>query len=93
MTAAVPRRAAVVAAESVANRPGLRAVRGRPGREAPVLRAVRVEPERRAEPVHDKTAANFCEWFDFIPREWKEKTDAKTKEDEAREKLRKLLGE
>ena len=49
--------------------------------------------ERRAEPVHEKTAANFCEWFEFVPREWKEKSDAKSKEDEAREKLRNLLGE
>ncbi len=48
--------------------------------------------ERRAEPVFDKKLANYCEWFEFAKREWTGKPDASAKEDEAREKLRKLLG-
>ena len=48
--------------------------------------------ERRAEPVFDKKMANYCEWFEFAKREWQGKPDTAAKEEEAREKLRKLLG-
>lgn len=48
--------------------------------------------ESRAEPVAEKASANFCEYFDFIRREWQ---GAKTnpRESDAREKLRKLFGD
>jgi len=49
--------------------------------------------ERRAEPVFEKASANYCEWFEFVKREWQGKPDVSAKEDEARERLRKLLGE
>ena len=35
--------------------------------------------------------ANFCEYFDFIRRDWKGKAADKREED-ARDKLKKLLG-
>jgi hypothetical protein len=48
--------------------------------------------DRRADPVADKHLANFCEYFDFLRREWKGKaTDAR--EEKARDSLRKLLGD
>jgi hypothetical protein len=48
--------------------------------------------ERRAEEVFDKTTANFCEWFDFARREFKG-AGANTREDSARDGLKKLLGD
>lgn len=49
--------------------------------------------ERRAEPVHDKAAANFCEYFEFVRREFKGDPNARSQEDAARDALKKLLGE
>lgn len=48
--------------------------------------------DSRAEPVHDKDTANFCEYFDFIRRNW---TGAKgnSREDDARSTLKSLLGD
>ena len=37
--------------------------------------------------------ANFCEWFDFIRREWKGKGEENRRETAARESLKKLLGD
>jgi len=48
--------------------------------------------DRRADPVADKHLANFCEYFDFIRREWQGK-GADKREDAARENLKKLLGD
>lgn len=48
--------------------------------------------DRRADPVLDKHLANFCEYFDFIRREWKGKP-ADVREEKARDQLRKLLGD
>lgn len=48
--------------------------------------------ERRAEPVQEKHMANFCEWFDFIRRDWQgAATDAR--EAKARDALKKLFGD
>jgi hypothetical protein len=48
--------------------------------------------ERRAEPVTDKHLANFCEYFEFARRQWTgPKSD--TREEAAREQLKKLLGD
>jgi hypothetical protein len=49
--------------------------------------------DRRSEPVADKHLANFCEWFDFIKREWAGKKDPSPREQNARDGLRKLLGD
>lgn len=49
--------------------------------------------ERRAEPVADKTNANFCEYFEFIRREWTGSDEADDREQKARENLKKLFGD
>ena len=49
--------------------------------------------EQRAEPVAEKHMANFCEYFDFIRRDWAGKKAADPREQSAREGLRKLLGD
>jgi hypothetical protein len=49
--------------------------------------------ERRAEPVLDKDAGNFCEYFDFVRRNWVAKSETDQRAESAREKLRKLLGD
>jgi len=48
--------------------------------------------DKRADPVQDKNSANFCEFFDFIRREWKGKA-ADKREQSARENLKKLFGD
>jgi hypothetical protein len=48
--------------------------------------------DRRADPVADKHLANFCEYFDFIRREWKGKGEDK-RADAARDNLKKLFGD
>ena len=49
--------------------------------------------ERRAEPVLEKAAGNFCEYFEFIRRKWTAKSDINSRETAAREQLKKLLGD
>jgi hypothetical protein len=49
--------------------------------------------ERRAEPVQEKHAANFCEYFDFMPRVFVSKQQANSREDSARDQLKKLFGD
>lgn len=49
--------------------------------------------DRRAEPVAEKHMANFCEYFDFIRRNWEGKKEASAREESAREGLKKLLGD
>ena len=52
--------------------------------------------ERRAEPVDEKDRNNYCEYFDFARRNFKkiERSEGdQTREDEAKETLRKLLGD
>ena len=48
--------------------------------------------DKRTEDVPEKHMANFCEFFDFIRRDWKGKGPDK-REESAREKLKKLLGD
>lgn len=48
--------------------------------------------DRRAEPVFDKHMANYCEWFEMVKREWQGAT-ADSREQAAREKLKKLFGD
>ncbi|MGE4182903.1 MAG: hypothetical protein AB7J34_24015 [Limisphaerales bacterium] len=47
--------------------------------------------ERRAEPVSEKAAANFCEYFEFVVREWQPGAE-NAREAAARERFRKLFG-
>jgi hypothetical protein len=48
--------------------------------------------ERRAEPVHEKHMANFCEYFEMIRREFTPAGGGGSREDAARDVLKKLLG-
>ncbi len=48
--------------------------------------------ERRAEPVEDKANANFCEYFEFIRREYTTKGED-SRETKARDQLKKLFGD
>jgi hypothetical protein len=48
--------------------------------------------ERRAEEVADKDRANYCEFFEMAKRVWSG-VGANAREDAAREKLKKLLGD
>ena len=47
--------------------------------------------DRRADPVAEKASANYCEYFDLARRPFEATPTQNTREDEAREKLRKLL--
>ncbi len=49
--------------------------------------------DRRADPVAEKHMANFCEYFDFIRRNWVGKKEGSAREQSARESLKKLLGD
>lgn len=48
--------------------------------------------ERRAEPVHDKQLATYCEYFEMARRDWKA-GGANSREDAARDALKRLLGD
>ena len=48
--------------------------------------------DRRAEPVFEKAAGNFCEYFEFSRRPFTPKTGHNPREDAAREQLKRLLG-
>lgn len=49
--------------------------------------------DRRADPVAEKHLANFCEYFDFIKREWSGKKDEDSRAQSARDELKKLFGD
>jgi hypothetical protein len=49
--------------------------------------------ERRAEPVEQKHAANYCEYFDFIRRVYAAPDLGQAREDAARKRLKQLFGE
>jgi len=49
--------------------------------------------DRRADPVMEKGAGNFCEYFDFAKRAFVPKQEKNSRETAAREQLKKLLGE
>jgi hypothetical protein len=58
------------------------------------LRAAQQCRDRRAEPVAEKHLANYCEYFEFVRREYvareKDVSDV-SREDRARDTLKKLL--
>jgi hypothetical protein len=49
--------------------------------------------DRRADPVEEKAAGNFCEYFDFIRRKFVPKEGGNKREDAARDALKKLFGD
>ena len=50
--------------------------------------------ERRADPVQEKAAANFCEYFEFARRSWSGTgATGNPRESDARAALRNLLGD
>jgi hypothetical protein len=49
--------------------------------------------DRRAEPVSDKDRGTFCEYFEFVKRAFVAGGRTNSREDAAREQLRKLLGD
>ena len=49
--------------------------------------------ERRADLVLEKSAGNFCEYFEFARRLWVAKEVKLSREDAARAHLKKLLGD
>lgn len=49
--------------------------------------------ERRAEPVLEKAVGNFCEYFDFARRNRTPKSQINSRENAARDQLKKLLGD
>lgn len=49
--------------------------------------------ERRAEPEEEKAKGNFCEYFDFIKRVYSPPAKSHSREDAARQQLKKLFGD
>jgi len=49
--------------------------------------------ERRAEPVDQKHVGNYCEYFDFIRRDYRKPDLGEARENTARANLRKLFGD
>jgi hypothetical protein len=49
--------------------------------------------ERRAEIVLEKNVGNFCEYFEFVQRDWKPKSVKDSREEAARAQLKKLFGD
>jgi hypothetical protein len=47
----------------------------------------------RAEPVAEKSSANYCEYFEMVRREFVPPAHGSPREDKARETLKKLLGD
>jgi hypothetical protein len=52
--------------------------------------------DRRADPVHEKHVANYCEYFEFVGREFippaRDGSDM-SREEKARDALKKLMGD
>ncbi len=49
--------------------------------------------DRRADPVAEKHLANYCEYFEMVRREYRPPAQDVSREDKARETLKKLLGD
>ena len=49
--------------------------------------------ERRADPVLEKHLGNFCEYFEFIRRNWMPTAKETPREDAARDRMKKLFGD
>lgn len=57
------------------------------------LRAAYQCRDSRAEPVVEKHLANYCEYFEFVRREFAPPAENGTREVKARDALKKLLGD
>jgi ribosome-binding protein aMBF1 (putative translation factor) len=49
--------------------------------------------DRRAEEIAQKDRSNFCEYFDMARREFVPQQDKDSREDKARDQLKKLFGD
>jgi len=49
--------------------------------------------DRRADLVEEKHLANYCEYFEFARREYMPKEPEQSREQKARDQLKKLLGD
>lgn len=49
--------------------------------------------DRRAEPVSDKQAANYCEYFEMVRREFVTAATDASRENKARDRMNKLFGD
>jgi hypothetical protein len=49
--------------------------------------------DRRAEPVTEKEAANYCEYFEMVRRVFVPPTEEKSRAEKARSQLKDLLGD
>ncbi len=49
--------------------------------------------DRRADPVAEKHLANYCEYFEMVRREYVPKEEDASRENKARETLKKLFGD
>jgi hypothetical protein len=49
--------------------------------------------DRRAEPVDDKDSGNFCEYFEFVRRDYAAPAAEHHREDRARAQWKKLFGD
>ena len=49
--------------------------------------------DRRAEPVFEKHLGNFCEYFEFVRRDFVAKDEKNSREEAARAQLKKLFGD
>lgn len=57
------------------------------------VRAAHQCRDRRADPVAEKGAANYCEYFEMVRREFMSKPEDTSREAQARDALKKLLGD
>jgi hypothetical protein len=57
------------------------------------LRAAYQCRDRRAEPVIDKHMANYCEYFEIVRREFAATAGENSRENQARDTLKKLFGD
>src|SRR6185436_3472352 len=49
--------------------------------------------DRRADPVEEKHAANYCEYFEMVRRAFVAPKEETTRESKARDQLKKLFGD
>jgi hypothetical protein len=57
------------------------------------VRAAHQCRDRRTEPEMEKAVGNFCEYFEFARRNWAAKKEDSSREDAARQQLKKLFGD
>ena len=57
------------------------------------LRAAHQCRDRRADPVAEKHVANYCEYFEFVRREFVAPAEDLSRQAKARDTLKKLLGD